>query len=237
MILVEDHDLLFIHVPQTGGTAIRRYLTAHLGGVPVGRTHQVWEQVEHQLPNAARLQIMTCVRNPLDQTVSSYTKLSSDYRGQVSSGALGPRRQHQQAFVVEGCADFEQWFLRYRKRVYSPRWLGSVRRSRWVLRFENLEADFVAALREAGVPDPPPLPRENVTPRTDSSFEAMYRSRQSRERAARVFGPFMSEFGYAPPSDWPWSTPWPSRLEYVLGHRVRAIKASRDAQKIRRPSQ
>jgi hypothetical protein len=225
MILAEDYDLLFVHVPQTGGTAIRQYLQDHLGGVPVGRQHQVWEQVCRDLPHAERLRIMTCIRDPLDQTVSSYHKLRSDHRGGISTGRSGERRQAQSAFVTAPDVDFERWFLRYRTRVYAPRWVSSVRRSRWILRFESLDADLRAALVEAGVSDPPPLPRVNVTDRPDRDFASAYASRASQARAAALFGPFMAEFCYQPPPGWTWKVPRRSEWEYALGHRARLALA------------
>lgn len=225
MILVEDLDLLFIHVPQTGGTAVRRYLVEHLGGFPVARQHQVWEQVAVTLPRREHLRVMTSIRDPLDQTVSSYYKVARDHRGTIASGASGARRRRQAAYVSSGSHDFEDWFSRYRRRVFSPRWLGSVRRSRWVLRFESLERDLLAALSEAGWSDLPPLPRVNATARPGLSIEEAYRTGRSRAQAARIFGPFMAEFDYAPPAGWPWVVPPWSDWEYRAGHRARLLRS------------
>lgn len=225
MILVDDLDLLFVHVPQTGGTAVRRYLIDNLGGVQVAPMHQVWEQVAPHLPRSDRLRVMTAIRHPMDQTVSSYQKLVTDHRSQISRGVASRRRLKQHEYIATSAADFEAWFLRYRTRVFSPRWLGSVRRSTWVLRFESLEADFHAALRDAGVRDVEPLSRVNATQREATAFNDQYSTVDARRRAARVFGPFMSEFGYHQPREWSWRVPPWAQAEYAVGWRVRTARA------------
>jgi hypothetical protein len=161
----------------------------------------------------------------MDQTVSSYRKLVTDHRHQISRGVAGPRRLEQHAFIAGKQADFEAWFLRYRTRVFSPRWLGSVRRSTWVLRFETLEHDFEAALVEAGVDDPAPLPRVNATERHGAAFVDAFTSEAARRRAATVFGPFMADFGYRPPDEWRWRVPRWASWEYAVGHRARTARA------------
>jgi hypothetical protein len=224
VILVDDLDLLFVHVPQTGGTAVRRYLVDNLGGVQVAPTHQVWEQVAPRLPRPDRLRVMTAIRHPMDQTVSSYHKLVTDHHSEFSRGVASQRRLQQRDHVVMGDGGFESWFLRYRTRVFSPRWLGSVRRSTWVLRFENLEDDLHAALRSAGVSDVEPLDRVNSTQRERTALGVDFRSVRARRRAARVFGPFMSEFGYEHPQEWAWHVPSWAHAEYAVGWRARTAR-------------
>jgi hypothetical protein len=61
-LLCKDYDLLFTHVPRTGGGFVERVLRDHLGGIPVGQQHDTFRGLNLNKPPAVRVFI---VRDPL----------------------------------------------------------------------------------------------------------------------------------------------------------------------------
>ena len=219
MIVVESLGLLFLHVPQTGGTAIRNHLVDSFDGVTAGPYHGHLARHLEPTWRGGHYTTIATVRNPLDATVSSHFKQRTDHKGWYSSGKLGERRVAQAANLVENDLDFGEWFLRYRRRVFAPSWLYAVRRADHVMRFESLAGDLANALTRIGVTDPPPLPVDNLTARP-AEIDDLYRNESVRRRSHHVFAPFMAEFGYDFPADWPPSVPMTARLEYGVGRRL-----------------
>ena len=219
MIVVERLGLLFVHIPQTGGTAVRTYLSEHFGGTVAGPHHG--HRVDHLDPQwrSRQWRTVASVRHPMDLTVSSYFKQRNDHHGTYKDGTIDRRRRRQTERAQSG-ATFDEWFLRHRRRVFAPSWLSTVRNAHDVLRFESLESDLVAMLSSLTGEEPPPLASNNVTNRPDS-YARQYSTPKSQARAVRIFSPFMAEFGYPFPAEWDATVPLTSRIEYEIGHRVR----------------
>ena len=220
MIVVERLRLLFVHIPQTGGTAVRTYLSDHFDGVVAGPHHG--HRVAHLDAKwrSRQWRTVASVRHPLDVTVSSYYKQRNDHHGTIKDGTID-RRRGRQSELARSDASFDEWFLRYRRRVFAPSWLTAVRNADFVLRFESLEADLMSMLSTLGEGEPPALASTNVTTRPEG-YEGFYSTRRSRARATRIFSPFMAEFGYRFPPDWESALPLASRIEYAAGHRLRS---------------
>jgi hypothetical protein len=84
----------------------------------------------------------------------------------------------------------------------------------FVIRFERIADDFDAALRMIGIEPVRRLPQLNSTSARSRSF-ADYYSPQAIQRARRIMGPYMEQWGYEFPPEWNISPPSRSdRLAY-----------------------
>ena len=206
MIVCPELELLFIQVPQTGCSAIGRELVAQYGGLPVGAKHATLDRARARLgDDVSRMFVVSSIRNPLDQAVSSYHKAVHAPPAPKShvrpwSGRFGSTPSERREFAQ--VADFSTYFLRFYRRPFAPVWLQSQRASDLVLRFEALQTGFEQMLAAVGSSPVRELPHFNKTPRPARPFEDFYDG-AAQARATQIFGPFMSEWDYAMPPSWP----------------------------------
>ena len=104
-------------------------------------------------------------------------------------------------FIARNGADFESFFKRFYWLPYDTWARLSHEEMDFVIRFENLQADFSEALRRIGVEQTRPLPVINKTGDRALDFTEHY-TEEIIPRARRVFGPYMRQWGYAFPDDW-----------------------------------
>ena len=209
MILCERIGLLFVQVPQTGSTAIGAELCEFYGGEPILVKHAGIERAYPQLDvDLDRYVIVSGIRNPLDQAVSSYFKALSTkattrpQRSPVNWITQTSTARQRSWFAQLDGVTFSDYFLQFYRWVSAPRWLASQRASDVVIRFESIQHGFTEALSVAGVSQVRLLPLVNKTGRRpESSFYTYYDDR-AQERARWVFGPYMEEWGYSFPSSW-----------------------------------
>lgn len=71
----------------------------------------------------------------------------------------------------------------------------------YVMRFENLSADYFEALKQIGIQNLLPLPKANATGKNNANFISYY-SPEAIIRAKKVFGIYMSLLGYDFPKEW-----------------------------------
>lgn len=206
MIICEDHKLLFVQVPQTGSSAIGAELCELYGGRSVLTKHAGVEHAVRRLPlDIAAYTVVSGVRNPLDQAVSSFFKTLNDQAPMAPAQRrrwLGSTSGQRSAWLSgHQDVDFSDFFLRFHKWPHSPRWLASQRRSHVVIRFERIQEGFSSALELVGVSPQRPLPLLNKTQRPGSDFVSHY-SRPAQARALTIFAGFMKEWGYEFPAGW-----------------------------------
>jgi hypothetical protein len=232
VIISHQHRYLFVELPRTGSTAIRRELRELYDGSPILHKHATYLEFRRQAsPDEREYFVFSGIRNPLDDAVSRYFKLKTDHKQRFSDpdhrqrqrrplNNLLDRRMFQ--FLQRTNADFSSFFLHFYILPYDTWASLSHAGFDQLIRFENLSEDFDTALRRIGIEPVRRLPHVNPTGQRARSF-ADYYSPAAIRRARRVMGPYMEQWGYAFPDAW--ETEAPSHL-----HRLAYQGFSRAAQ-------
>jgi hypothetical protein len=210
MVISHRHRYLFVELPLTGSTAIRRELCAHYAGEPILRNHSTYyDFLKIASPEEQRYFVFSGIRNPLDHAVSLYFKYKTDHKQKFTNpkkiqrrkGIVGQLDVLKYRFVTRGEADFPTYFKRFYKIPYNT-WSGmSHKRFDFIIRFENLQEDFATTLQRIGLEQVRPLPLVNKTTQKDRDFLTYY-TPDTIARAKRVFGPYMRQWGYTFPPEW-----------------------------------
>ncbi|HEY7847683.1 MAG TPA: sulfotransferase family 2 domain-containing protein [Candidatus Limnocylindria bacterium] len=225
MIISHRYRYVFVELPRTGSSAVRRELRELYDGVPVLHKHSTYDEFRRQASDAEREYfVFSAIRNPLDDAVSRYFKLKTDHHQRFSDTSRRKPRQPLTSmldtrmfrYLSTTDADFSTFFLHFYKLPFDTWASLDHRRFDCVMRFERLADDFDAALRQIGIEPARRLPSRNVTGGRDQNF-ATYYSDAARRRAHRVFGPYMRRWGYEFPPDW--DLPAPSAFD-ELGYRA-----------------
>lgn len=226
MIISHRHRYLFVELPRTGSTAIRRELRDLYDGEPILHKHATYEEFLRQASDDEKHYfVFSGIRNPLDDAVSRYFKLKTDHNRRMSDPLRRPKHKpllkrvldrRVFGFVQKTDANFATYFMRYYVLPYD-RWASlSHRRFDYIIRFENLADDFEQVLRNIGIEPKRRLPAVNTTARRGRDFTTYYPP-HTWARARRVFGPYMERWGYSFPPEW--NVKPPTRLDQ-LGYAV-----------------
>ena len=97
--------------------------------------------------------------------------------------------------------DFESYFLKYYKWPYSDWSILDHKYFDFIIRFENLEEDFMTVLNKIEVKLKHPLIEKNVTTEKSKDFWEYY-TPAIIPRAKRIFGPFLRDWNYTLPASW-----------------------------------
>jgi hypothetical protein len=230
MIISHAHRYLFIEIPLTASWATRYELCAFYGGEPMLHKHAAYREFAAQATADEQTYfVFAAVRNPLDAAVSGYFKLLSDHKGHfsgqdsVKSGQADYRDLAKYRWIQQRSATFADYFRRYQNRPYVDMIERSRRRLDFVIRYENLQADFAAALGHVGLEPVRPIPRLAATAGKDRPWLAYY-TPDLVPQAKRQFGPAMRSWGYAFPAEWgPHHVSPAAALQFHLLRQLQAI--------------
>jgi hypothetical protein len=208
MIISHMYRYLFIEVPLTGSWAIGNELCQYYEGVPVLHKHACLPEFRKiATKDEQDYFVFATVRNPLDEVVSRYFKLMSNYK-QVFSGPEAVEASlsdysdlEKYNFVRETNASFSDYFIQYHQHTFSSIIDFSAPGLSYVIRFEHLQEDFAEVLRRLRIEQVRPIPVTNKTPRRNDEWQEYYTERLIPQ-AKRVFGPFMDRWGYQMPVSW-----------------------------------
>jgi hypothetical protein len=221
MVVSQAHRYVFVEVPHTASTALSDELCRHYDGTRVLYKHASYNEFwETASPAERRYRVFAGVRNPMDEAVSLYYKVKHNHKGNYTNprarvengGWLTPVQIEKYRFVTENDASFADYFLRYYRQLHTNRFLDNRRDYAMIIRFEHLQEDFSRMLDVIGVEQMRPLPAVNPTQGKDD-FVRHY-TPATRDRAVRVLGPFMRQWGYRFPREW-------GRVHVPLGARLR----------------
>jgi len=209
MIISHQHKYLFVELPRTGSTAIRRELRQQYNGVPILFKHATYyDFLRHASPEEKQYFVFSCIRNPMDEAVSLYFKYKTDHQSRFSEAHKAEKNQlvrslnfKKYRFIQNHQADFSTYFLKHYHRPYSNWSCLSHKTFDFVIRFENLAQDFAQALQRIGLEPKRPLPVVNKTGERKQSFSTYY-TPETINRARRIFGPYMQQWGYEFPPEW-----------------------------------
>lgn len=240
MIISHKHKYVFLCLPRTGTTAIRKELCENYGGEEILYKHAPYNKFLQQASEAEkRYRVLASVRNPLDRTVSLYFKYKTRHDGidrkQIKDyGDKNPLQEtllkganrilnRRTNFVLEKNPSFAEYFLKFYTMPYSDWHSICFDRYDFLLRFESLAEDFEEAVRFLGMEPVRPLPVVNKTRKDDRSFEAYY-TEEIRPRAQDVFWQAMQLYGYRFPEQWPaYEPPASNHLKYTAINSLRKL--------------
>lgn len=225
MILSHEHKYVFVEIPHTGSHSIAAELIAYYGGERILRKHANLTQFRSQASASEKKYfVFGTVRNPLDSAVTDYSKLQSNHRDQYTNedlliargGHITPRHLEEFDFVHNQGADFPAFMQRFRRKIYHNWFLIGSARYDFVLRFENLRADYAEVIGRLGLDLVRELPHVNPTKKKARDYAEFYTA-DIRDFVARYYGPFMQHWGYDFPAAWGEVTvPWSSRLRFAM---------------------
>jgi hypothetical protein len=233
MIVSDKHKFVFVELPRTGTTAIRRVMLDEFEGNEVLFRHAPYSQYLMRIKKSETgYSVIGTKRNPLDRTVSLFLKMKNDQQEYFSK-----RLQLRKGwsinkwlmlrifrFVRQEGTTFEMFLDRYYGIMPYDDWasMDNVHYD-YTIRFENIEEDFNRIMQSIGVEQPPILPKANVTSK-QQEYTAFYDTPQLRIKAQRIFGMYMKTMNYDFPGDWPAYTPtgmdW---FRFRLFHRFKSF--------------
>lgn len=217
MIVSDRHRYVFVEMPHTGSYSIANELCELYAGERILRKHALLpEFLRSATPEQRRYFAFSGIRNPLDEAVTlhffaktnrygHYTKLHK--RRRRSGGHITRADLRKFRYLHEEDADFADYFRRFYRARKFYRFpydnLSCVAHDRldFVIRYERLDDDFAELLRRLGLEQVRPVPHLNRTAERRAAF-ADYYTPEIRDRAQRVFGPFMRRWDYEFPADW-----------------------------------
>lgn len=232
MIVSHKHRYVYVELPRTGSSAVSVELRENYDGHSFLFKHATYRDfLRHATPDERTYFVFSGLRNPLDVAVTRYTHLLEDTRGhfsepeqvQMRSSVAGRLERRLFRWVQKTNPDFET-FLKHVYLLPFDTWSAlDHKRMHAIIRFENLPDDFASVLRQLGLEPVRPLPVRNATPGRERDYESYYTPGAARV-AARIFGPYMEEWGYAFPSSWgPMQVPWRSRILYRVARVFRTV--------------
>ncbi len=222
MVISHRHRYLFVELAHTASTAISKELRESYDGHVILAKHSTYREfLKIATEDEKEYFVFSCIRHPLDVAVTKYFKRKTDQNRRWSDPTkAGPSHGVGRAldrrtfrFIHDNDADFAKFFLRFYRLPYNSWACLDHKGFDFVMRFENLDADFAEALRRIGVEQVRPLPARNVTGERQKSFFAYYDTPEAIARAKRVFGIYLQEWGFELPPEW-------GEVEISAGDRV-----------------
>ncbi|HEY7440212.1 MAG TPA: sulfotransferase family 2 domain-containing protein [Acidimicrobiia bacterium] len=199
MIVSDKYRFVLVQVPQTGSTSLGRHLVDVAEGRNVLLKHSTLDEAHWLLGDQIRgYRVVASVRNPVDQLVSSFYKLREDRHHLKDRGFPGVNQSARERLEWASAPErtLDEYVLTFIRRVHAPVWVRCMRRADIMLGFESLQEDTDRMFEELSIPRCGDMPFVNPTRRTgESTFGPAAAS-----HLADLYGPFMSEWGYARPS-------------------------------------
>lgn len=234
MILGRELGYLFVHVPHTGGSALREELKARYGGEEILYKHASPAEGRAYLGEAefARLTKFAARRNPLDVLVTRYMRYAVDLHGTYSRGVFSgasvvvpAAQQRAFAYVHRHGATLSQFIAHVPRGAMLPqKFYDGIDVT---LRHERLHADLAALFARLGATLDRPVPRCNDTTGKRPWIE--YYDGPAQTVARRLLRAEMAFHGYDFPDGWVGARPRSLagaafRLRTALAERLPALK-------------
>jgi hypothetical protein len=209
MIISHKHKYVFVGLPLAASTAISKELCQMYDGKPILAKHAIYQDF---LKNASKeektYKVIACSRNPLDISVSQYTKMMNNANGNYSNESLlrkngGHLKQSefdlaQKFWQKQGT--YDDFLNQFYKVPFDSFLSVTASYCQYVIRFDHLQEDFEKALLSCNIEPQRPLPIVNKTEKKGSYED--YFNHKNQKRALHVFGPYMLEHNIPFPSVW-----------------------------------
>jgi hypothetical protein len=205
MVIIEDIGLVFIHIPKTAGTSIKKWMqencNAQLAGSPHAGVGQIKEK-NIKLPD--NTQFFTVVRNPFARQLSHYRYHLEMHREIVKHNQQEKINDPAPVRILEELEKgFEHWFLEEKEFVRpNPRWWNYKWTNQWqwidvdnthIMKFENLQEDIQWLFNKTNCYSP--LTTENASGSYKENYRDHY-SQKLREIVEREHQRDFELFGY-----------------------------------------
>jgi hypothetical protein len=225
MIISHVYRYLFIQLPHAGSTAIGVELCENYAGVKTLHKHANYlEFLRVASADEKKYFVFSSIRNPLDEAVSIYLHFKTNPYQLFTD----PKRlKRNGGWVDDYTVRFYQWFQEtrpdfptffrqfYKLLPYDNLSCLSHQHFNYIIRFENIQADFAEVLKQLDIEQKRPLPLVNQTKAKQGSFLSYYPPNLQSE-AVQVFGPFMRKWSYQFPAEWGYVTPsWRSQIRFT----------------------
>ena len=208
MIISDKFKYVFLATPRTGSTAIISELCKHYSGRSILEKHTNYHEFL-RIANKKQKDyfVFAGIRNPLDDAVSMYEKLRTNHGESYTNpsewiengGWVTQRMRNAYHFVQKPTTGFLEFIKYYYRMPYTSRINLNGKHCDYIIRFENLQEGFSNALQEIGLERVQDIPRVNPT-KEKKRYPEYYEDKETILHSAKVFAPFMIEWGYDFPS-------------------------------------
>lgn len=180
-VFVESKNIIFVHVPKTGGTSIAEWLTTNCNGKKGRRVHHPLSELKKEFNKDAFS--FTVVRNPWDRLLSYYVYIKKTTENRLNDALLGKLKKSNKlkktpAYLSETLELLNKGFEYFIKNdwVWTRTNMSISHQTDiaegvdLILKFENLTEDFkkIQTIMNCYLP----LPYKNIT--THSHYSTYY---------------------------------------------------------------
>ena len=210
MIISHKHKFLFIGLPFSASSAISKELYLNHQGNAFLRKHSLY----HDFKKVATKEemgyfIFSVLRNPMEIVITVYEKMKENSKGNFTNtdlfiengGHITKKQRGEFNFIHTKKATFQQYFKRFFKKPYDNFANMTIDNCDYVIRHENMEKDYLTALKKVGIINARPLPIANQTAGKKKDILEYYTD-DIKDQAIFVFGPFLDKYNYSFPEKW-----------------------------------
>lgn len=210
MIISHKYKFLFIGLPFSASSAISKELNIKHEGKPYLRKHSLYHEfIKTATKSEKDYFVFAVLRNPMEIVVSIYVKMKVNAKGNFTNsklfkengGHITRKQRKKFNFIKDNNATFQEYFLKFYKNTYDNLSSITLDNCDFIIRYENIETDYILALKKAGINNPPPLPIANKTEGKEKEL-SFYYTEEIKQRTISVFGPFMEKYKYRFPDNW-----------------------------------
>jgi hypothetical protein len=135
--------------------------------------------------------------------VTAYEKMKANSKGNFTNpdlfsengGHITKKLREKFNFIHDNKASFQEYFLNFFMKPFDNFSSLTLDKCDFVIRYENIDEDYILALEKSGVSSPKPLPVANKTVGKKRDL-SLYYTHEIKERTVKVFGPFLSKYNY-----------------------------------------
>ncbi len=214
MIISHKYKYLFVELPRTGTTAIANELIENYDGTQILTKHAHYDDFLRQATDEEKKYfVFSCIRNPLDRALTRYYKLKTDYMNPLEDikrfRKTGKRIRLQTYFLLRQYnyihnrnASFAQYLKRFYKLPYDDWSVKHHKEFDFIIRFENLNEDFIRFLKDLNIEQKRELPIINKTPDKNKPYEELITDAKDIKFIKQIFGHYLSKWNYIMPDSW-----------------------------------
>jgi hypothetical protein len=229
MIISHKYKYVFVGLPLAASTAISKELCEMYEGKPILSKHAIYQDfLKVASEEEKKYKVLACSRNPLDISVSQYTKMMNNANGNYSNeNLLRKNGGHFKQFEFnlakrfwEINGTYDQFLNEFYKVPFDNFLSVTVPYCNYVMRFDYLQQDFEKALLSCNIQPKRLLPVVNKTNKK-VSYEAFF-NENNKKKALSIFGPYMLKHNIPFPNSWIQPiVPFYSRLLFAIMGKIR----------------